>query len=46
MYIGELIILAVVVICLHGLYDAAICLIRRDRSSERIIQDENVNTDR
>jgi len=46
MYFGEIIVLAIIIICLYGLYDAVIESIRRNRESIRFIiqeQDEHPN---
>lgn len=47
MYFGEIIVLAITIICLYGLYDAAIEAIRRNRESVRfVIQEEDEHSDR
>lgn len=46
MYFGEIIVLAITIICLYGLYDAVIESIRRNRESERFVileEDEHPN---
>lgn len=45
MYFGELIVLAIVVICLHGLYDTVVEAIRRRHDLIRPII-ENDDSDR
>lgn len=47
MNFGEIIVLAIIMICLHGLYDAVITSIRRNYESTRFEpQEQNEYTDR
>jgi hypothetical protein len=47
MYFGEIIVLAITIICLYGLYGACIELIRRNQESIRfVIQEEDEHPNR
>jgi len=47
MYFGEIIVLAITMVCLYGLYDTVIESVRRNQESIRfIIQEEDEHPDR